>query len=92
MLRHIDYVYAIYKEKSFTRAAEQLYISQPSLSATIKKLEKDLGYPIFERTGKEITPTYIGEKFIKAAEEILIIKKNLENEVDDLLKLRKGIG
>lgn len=90
MLRYLDYIYMIYKEKSFTKAAEKLYISQPSLSATVKKLEKELGYPIFERNGKEITPTYIGEKYIKAAEEILVIKKNLENEVDDLLKLRKG--
>ncbi len=90
MLKHIDYVYTVYKEKSFTRAAERLYISQPSLSSTIKKLEKELGYPIFERGGKEITPTYIGEKYIKAAEEILCIKNNLENEIDDLLKLHKG--
>lgn len=90
MFRYIDYVYAIYKEKSFTRAAEKLYISQPSLSSTIKKLEKSLGFPIFERSGKEITPTVIGEKYLKAVEEILIIKNNLENEIDDLLKLRKG--
>jgi len=90
MMKHIDYVYTIYKEKSFTKAAESLYISQPALSATIKKIEKELGYPIFERSGKEITLTHIGEKYIKAAEEILMIQKNLENEIDDLLKLRKG--
>ena len=90
MLKHIDYVYTVYKEKSFTRAAEKLYISQPSLSATIKKIETELGYPIFERNGKEITPTYIGEKYIKAAEEILAIEKNLENEIDDLLQFRTG--
>lgn len=90
MMKHIDYVYTIYKEKSFTKAAESLYISQPALSATIKKIEKELGYPIFERSGKEITLTHIGEKYIKAAEEILMIQKNLENEIDDLLKLRTG--
>lgn len=90
MLKHIEYVYAIYTEKSFTRAAERLYISQPSLSSTIKKLEKSLGFPIFERCGKEIKPTPLGEKYMKAIEEILIIKSNLENEIDDLLQLRKG--
>ncbi len=90
MLKHIEYVYAIYTEKSFSRAAEKLYISQPALSSTIKKLEKSLGFPIFERCGKEISPTSLGEKYIQAIEEILRIKNNLENEIDDLLKLRKG--
>lgn len=90
MLRYIEYVYTVYREKSFTRAAEKLYISQPSLSITIKKLEKELGFPIFERCAKEIQPTYLGEKYIGAIEKILFIKNNLENEIDDYLKLRKG--
>ncbi len=90
MFKHMDYVYTIYQEKSFTRAAEKLYISQPALSATIKKLEKELGYPIFERNGKEVRPTYMGEKYICAAEQIREIQKNLEREIDDLLQLRKG--
>ena len=67
MFKHVDYVYAVYEEKSFTKAAEKLFISQPALSATIKKLEKDLGYPIFERTGKEVVPTYMGKKYLEAA-------------------------
>lgn len=90
MFKHMDYVYAVFEERSFTRAAEKLYISQPALSSTIKKLEKDLGYPIFERSGKEIRPTYVGEKYLQAAEEIRLIRKNLEREIDDLLHLRKG--
>ena len=90
MFKHMDYVYAVYEERSFTKAAEKLYISQPALSATIKKLEKDLGYPIFERSGKEVTPTYVGMKYLQAAEEIRVIRNNLEQEIDDLLQLRKG--
>lgn len=90
MLRYMDYAYTIYKEKSFTKAAEKLYISQPSLSLTIKKLENEIGYPIFERCGKEITLTHIGEKYISAIEEIMHTKTRFENEIDDLLKLRQG--
>lgn len=90
MLRYMDYAYAVYKEKSFTKAAEKLYISQPSLSLTIKKLEKEIGGPVFERCGKEITLTEIGEKYIKAVEQVIYIKKNFENEIDDLLKLKRG--
>ena len=43
------YVYEVYKTRSFSKAAANLYISQPSLSATIKKIETRLGTPIFDR-------------------------------------------
>ena len=90
MFKHMEYVYTVYEEKSFTKAAERLYISQPALSATIKKLEKDLGYPIFERRGKEVQPTYLGERYIQAVEQVRVIRRNLEREIDDLLHLRRG--
>ena len=89
-INHMEYIYAIYQEKSFTRAAEKLYISQPSLSLTIKKIENDIGYPIFERCGKEVTLTPIGEKYIKAIEDIMKIHSRLAAEVDDILKLKQG--
>lgn len=90
MFKHMDYVYEVYKERSFTKAAQNLYISQPALSATIKKLEKNLGYPIFERSGKEVRPTYIGQMYIQAVEDVLMIRENLECEIDHLVNLRKG--
>ena len=90
MFSHADYVYAVYRERSFTKAAEKLYISQPALSATIRKLEADLGYPIFERGVKEVVPTAIGQKYIDAAEQVLAIGNQLRRETDDLLQLRIG--
>lgn len=90
MLRYMKYAYAVYQEKSFTAAAKKLYISQPALSLTIRKLEQEVGYPIFERAGKAVTLTQPGEKYIKAVEEILQIKANLENELDDMQKLLRG--
>ena len=90
MFSHADYVYTIYQERSFTKAAEKLYISQPALSATVRKLEKDLGYPIFERGGKEVVPTALGMKYIEAAEQVLDIAKQLQRQTDDLLQLRTG--
>ena len=90
MFSHADYVYAVYQERSFTKAAEKLYISQPALSATIRKLESDLGYPIFERGVKEVVPTAIGQKYIDAAEQVLAIGNQLQRETDDLLQLRTG--
>lgn len=90
MFSHADYVYAVYQERSFTRAAEKLYVSQPALSATVRKLEKDLGYPIFERGIKEVVPTAIGMKYIEAAEQVLSIGRQLRRQTDDLLQLRAG--
>ena len=90
MFSHANYVYAIYEERSFTKAAEKLYISQPALSATVRKLEKDLGYPIFERGIKEVVPTAIGMKYIEAAGQVLAIGKQLQRQTDDLLQLRSG--
>ena len=90
MFKFADYAYRVYQEKSFTRAAEKLFISQPSLSLSIKKLEDSLGAPIFDRSGREIALTDIGQKYISAIEEINNIKKNLRDEIDDLKKLNKG--
>ena len=90
MIKHFDYIYEIYKERSFTKAAEKLYVSQPALSLAIKKLEDEVGYPIFERKGKETVPTVYGEKYIAAIEEIKRIQTNLENEIADMRSLRCG--
>ncbi len=46
MFKGMDYVYLVYKEQSFSKAAKKLFISQPSLSATIKRIELKIGYPI----------------------------------------------
>ena len=50
MFREMEYVYAVYKERSFTKAAQKMYISQPSLSAMVKKAEKKIGLPLFDRS------------------------------------------
>ena len=57
------YVYEVYKEKSFTKAAQNLYISQPSLSARIKKIEEYIGEPLFDRSTTPLQLTEVG-KFI----------------------------
>ena len=65
MFTGIEYVYEVYKERSFSKAANNLYISQPSLSGTIKRIEKEIGYEIFDRSTKPIGLTEIGMKYIK---------------------------
>ena len=50
MLREMDYVYAVYQEKSFSKAAKKLFVSQPALSRMVKKAEDEIGAPIFDRS------------------------------------------
>ena len=57
------YVYEVYKERSFTKAAQNLYISQPSLSARIKKIEEIIGEPLFDRSTTPLQLTEV-EKYI----------------------------
>lgn len=85
-----EYVYEIYKEKSFSKAAQNLYISQPSLSARIKKVENQLGAPIFDRSTSPLRLTEFGQAYIKAAEEIFQIEQQLENYINDLNTLKSG--
>ena len=60
MFNSMNYVYEVYKERSFSKAAANLYISQPSLSATVKKVEERIGAPIFDRSVSPIQLTESG--------------------------------
>ncbi len=84
------YVYEVYKEKKLLKAAQNLYISQPSLSARIKKIEQRLGSPLFDRSTMPIRLTEVGEAYIKAAEEISQIEQQMENYINNLNTLRSG--
>ena len=90
MLRYIDQVYTVYQEGSFTKAAKRLCISQPALSATVKKAEDALGHPIFDRSTKAVGLTDIGRQYINAAEQIILIRESLLRSIDDTEHLRRG--
>ena len=60
MFRNMEYVYCVYKERSFSKAAEKLHIAQPSLSAMIRKEEEQAGAPIFERKTRPVSLTLSG--------------------------------
>ncbi|WP_455366965.1 LysR substrate-binding domain-containing protein [Kaarinaea lacus] len=70
-LTELRYVVAVYRERHFGRAAESCYVSQPTLSAAIKKLEQELGVDIFERSKQDITVTPVGEQVIEQAQRVL---------------------
>lgn len=90
MFKKMEYVYAVCKEKSFTKAAEKLYVSQPCLSAAIKKIEDEIGLPLFERRYSDLRPTTIGYEYIKAAEKIMDIKDDFAAKVNRINDLQYG--
>ncbi len=90
MFSYKDYVYEVYKERSFSKAASNLYISQPSLSARIIKLEIELGMPIFDRSTSPLRLTEFGKVYIEAIEDIREIEKRVEGCITNINMLRKG--
>ncbi len=70
MFKNKEYILAIVREGTFSKAAEKLFVSQPSLSATVKRLENKLGAPIFDRTVTPVGLTELGREYVKCASEI----------------------
>lgn len=85
-----DYVYEVYKTRSFSKAAANLYISQPSLSATIKKIETRLGAPIFDRSTNPIQLTECGQKYIYYVEHLMDMENEFGSYLNDFDELRTG--
>ena len=79
--RHIEYVLTIAREGSITAASRKLYVSQPSLSQTIKLIERNLGTEIFNRGTVPISLTPAGKKYVEAAQQVVNIRKKLYAEI-----------
>ena len=84
-LKQIEYILKIAEMKNVSQASKELFISQSALNQQLLKLEKELGAPLFfrDRNNWELTPT--GELYVKGAREILQIKKNTYNQIEDEL-------
>lgn len=78
MADYKEYVYAVYQEKSFSKAAKKLLVAQPWLSAAVKKTEKEINAPIFDRSTNPITLTEAGKYYIEHVEKILAIEQEME--------------
>ncbi len=70
-LTELRYVVMLAKEQHFGRAAERCFVSQPTLSIAVKKLEDELGVALFERTKSRVQPTPIGESVVQQAQRVL---------------------
>ena len=89
-LKAYEYVLAVVRTGGISAAAEALGIAQPTLSRYIKKLEDELGMPLFDRSTSPLRLTEVGEAYIKAAEDISQIEQQMENYINDLHTLKSG--
>ena len=70
-LTELKYIVALAREKHFGRAAEACFVSQPTLSVAIKKLEEELNVSLFERGSSEVSLTPVGERIVVQAQRVL---------------------
>lgn len=93
-LTELRYIVAVAQEKHFGRAAQRSFVSQPTLSIAIKKLEEELGVPLFDRSSNEVITTEAGERIVaqarrvlEEAERIKMLVNEQQDELDGLFKL-----
>ena len=89
-LRQLQVFEAIVRLGSFTRAAEELFLTQPTVSMQIKKLTDALGLPLFEHVGRNVVPTEAGHELYDACSKVFDTLSNLEMKIDDLKGMKRG--
>lgn len=90
MFREMRYVYEVYRQRSFSKAAQVLFIAQPSLSQMIKKAEAKAGGPLFDRSTVPVTLTALGRAYIEAAEEIMQAQERFSRYASDAERCLRG--
>lgn len=89
-IRHFHYIRTIYEMGAISRAAEKLYISQPSLSQLLKSVEKKVGAPLFDRGSQPLRPTTIGQRYLETAQRIMELDTEFHRYVEDELGCAQG--
>src|SRR5690349_2240074 len=83
-LTQLRYLITIADEGGFSQAARKLSLSQPSLSLAIKKLEEEIGHPMFDRLTRRVVPTEAGERMIETARRVMGELDRTASEVRDM--------
>src|SRR5690554_46345 len=85
-ITQLKYVLVVAEHQNFTKAAEKAFVTQPTLSMQIQKLEEELGVLIFDRSTKPIKLTSVGEKIVNQARNIV----NESDRIQDIVDQQKG--
>lgn len=89
-LRQLEYFVAVAEEAGFTRAAARLHVAQPGVSAQIRQLERELGEPLFDRSGRSVRLTAVGEAVLPYARAALAAVSGMRLVTDELTGLLRG--
>lgn len=89
-LQQIKLFEAVSRNGSFTRAAEEMHLTQPAVSIQVKRLEEQVGLPLFEQVGKKIFPTAAGKAMYQASVDILGRVAEFKNTIEELKGVVKG--
>lgn len=90
MFKLKEYILEIEKTGSFSQAAANLYVSQPSLSASVKRLEEKIGEPLFDRSAYPVRPTECGKEYCKAARMIQLAEGNFQDYLEEYSACKTG--
>jgi DNA-binding transcriptional LysR family regulator len=89
-LRQLEYLIAVAEEANFTRAAERVHVAQPGVSAQIRRLERELGHELFDRSGRTVRLTAVGEAVLPHARAALAAVAGVRTAVDEVSGLLGG--
>lgn len=86
----MQYIYQIYQDGSFTKAAEKLFLTQPALSMAVRQEEKNIGAALFDRSRRPLALTPAGDAYIRTVERMKYLEADLDRELEDLRDVRTG--
>src|SRR5262245_20434326 len=89
-LRQLEYFVAVAEEANFTRAAERIHVAQPAISAQMRRLERELGQPLLDRSRRTVRLTAAGEAALPFARAALAAVADIQAAVDELTQLVRG--
>ena len=90
MRQEMEYVWQVYQEKSFSKAADKLFISQPALSMAIRRLEDQLGMPIFDRSTRPLSLTAAGDAYLDYIRQTQFLAEEMEQRMEDIRNVNTG--
>src|SRR5438046_5415856 len=89
-MNQLEFFRKVVEEGSFSKAAERVYRTQPAVSIAIRRLEEEIGAPLFDRSQKTPTLTDAGELVYDYARRILTLRDQAQNVVSELRSLQRG--
>jgi DNA-binding transcriptional LysR family regulator len=89
-INQLEVLITVAGERGFSRAAEKLYRTQPAISQAIRRLEEEVGEPLFDRSSKDGTLTASGQILLKYAQQIMNLRRDAKLAVKELKDLQRG--